>query len=141
MMLLASELAAVEMRVRGATYDEIALAGIGYNCKSAAYKAVQRALKRRAAEPVETVRQLEVSRLDALLGAVWDRALRVGLPDDINSVLKIMKRRAALLGLDAPKKIDITDTVRGLAELQGLDPDMAIRETYALIEESKAVER
>ncbi len=138
MMRHANEVAAVQMRAEGATYDDIVAAGI-YNTSSAAYKAVQRSLQRQAREPVETVRQMEVNRLDLLLKAVWFRAISIGHPDDIRSCLQIMKRRSALLGLDAPKKIDIADMVRQMAVLMGLDPELAVNETQALLDEAKEV--
>jgi hypothetical protein len=54
------------------------------------------------------VRKLECERLDRLLLAVWSRALSGDL-DALDRALALMKRRAALLGLDAPRKIAPTE--------------------------------
>jgi len=63
------------------------------------------------AELAEHVCQLEMNRLDALLNAVWARAMQ-GSVEHINAVLRVMERRARLLGLDAPVKSDVTTDIR-----------------------------
>jgi hypothetical protein len=45
-------------------------------------------------------------RLDELQVAVWDRAINGDLPA-AHCVLKIMDRRAKLLGLDKPEKVEV----------------------------------
>ena len=50
-------------------------------------------------ESLTDVLELEVARLDALLTAVWDKAV-AGKYEAIDRVLKIMDRRAKHLGLD-----------------------------------------
>ena len=55
------------------------------------------------AEPTDALRTLELERLDALQLAIWDQAIQ-GHVANIDRVLSIMKRRSALLGLDAPKR-------------------------------------
>ena len=47
------------------------------------------------------MRMLELRRLDAMLERVWVLT-ETGSPKAIETVLKIMKRRARLMGLDAP---------------------------------------
>jgi hypothetical protein len=94
---------AVELRRTGASYDAIA-GQLGYANRSGAWKAVQQALKRSVRESGDAVRQLENDRLDRLLLSLWKRALEGDL-EALDRVLKIMKRRAELNGLDAPKQL------------------------------------
>lgn len=51
--------------------------------------------------------ELENERLDAMMQNIFDQAQR-GSMDHIDTVLKIMDRRAKLLGLDAPVKTSHT---------------------------------
>jgi hypothetical protein len=99
------EAAAFEMRKRGVAYAQI-----GKALKvtpQGAHAMVTRTLKRieaRLTESVETVRAIEVQRLDSLLFALWPEAQR-GVVRAVEGVLRIMERRAKLLGLDAPAKL------------------------------------
>lgn len=90
---------ALELRKRGMSYSDIA-AAIGYKSPSGAHQAVAHALKKTLREEADGLREMEAERLDALLDAVWDKAMR-GNKDAVDRVLRIMERRARLLGLDA----------------------------------------
>lgn len=97
---------ALEMRKAGATYAHIAQ--VLNITETAARKAVLRALARlneKVSESAEEVRRLELERLDALLAALWGKA-QAGDGAAIDRVLRIMERRARLLGLDAPERIE-----------------------------------
>src|SRR5712692_5936332 len=61
---------ALALRLEGCTYEEIANA-LGYRAKSAAFKAVQGALREVTREGAEAVRDLELRRLDAMLAVLW----------------------------------------------------------------------
>lgn len=98
---------ALELRKTGETFDAIA-ARLGYKTRQAAYTAVDRALKRVLQEPTDEVRKIEAERLDALLLAMWTPAQQ-GDQGAIDRVLRIMERRARLLGIDAPTKIAPTN--------------------------------
>jgi hypothetical protein len=99
---------AVELRKAGMSYEAIA-DELGYAGKSGAYKAVHTALTRTLQEPADELRALEAARLDDLWRGIWLDA-RKGNVAKIDRALKIMARRAALLGLDAPIKTeDVTD--------------------------------
>lgn len=99
---------ALELRKAGVTFDVIA-AQLGYGGKSGAYNAVASAMRRTLQEPADELRALELARLDDLWRGIWVEA-RTGNVQKIDRVLKIMQRRASLLGLDAPKKFaDATD--------------------------------
>lgn len=97
---------AVELRKAGASFQQIA-DQLGYAEPSGAHKAVTRALKAMLREPTEELRALELERLDKMLFGIWRKAIAGGTWE-IDRVLKIMERRATLLGLDAPKKIENT---------------------------------
>jgi hypothetical protein len=97
---------AVELRKHGATFDSIART-VGYASASGAYNAVMRVLRNAKREAGEELIQLEVERLDAMLLAIAP-AVQNGNLHAIDRALKIAARRAALLGLDAPKEVDVT---------------------------------
>jgi hypothetical protein len=82
---------------------------LGYKSASGAEQAVRSAIRKVLQEPAEAVRELEAMRLDALLQALWGKALD-GDVLVIDRVLKIMDRRARLLGLDAPTKTQQENT-------------------------------
>ena len=91
---------AVELRLAGATYAQIA-ARLDWSGPSGAHQEVARAL--RAGESgADQLRELELARLDVLQAAVWPRAV-AGRLEAVDAVLSIMRRRARLLGLVAPR--------------------------------------
>jgi hypothetical protein len=143
---------AVRLRLSGASYEDIARQ-LDYAGRGGAYAAVTRELKRRLYEPAEELRTLELERLDRAQVAVWkvivQHACPVNCPqehvhemepdprDVVNAVsayLRISKRRAELLGLDAPKKIDISAAIRQMAVDNGLDPEAALRDAQQVID-------
>ena len=88
------------MRIKGATYQQIGDA-LGVTLQSA-----NRMVLTGVAEWNATIRRdaanliaLEYARLERLHAAVWDQAI-AGDPAAVDRVLKIMERRAKLLGLD-----------------------------------------
>lgn len=91
---------ALQLRRGGMVYGEIARR-LGFRSASGAYKAVSRACRSIVAEEVELLRRLECQRLDAIHEALWSRALSGDLAA-IDAVVKVMGRRAKLLGLDLP---------------------------------------
>ena len=94
-----------ELRIQGNTFEQIA-SEVGYSGPSGAWQAHQRIKSEWIFESIEEARQLELMRLDELQVAVWDRAINGDLPA-AHCVLKIMDRRAKLLGLDKPEKIEV----------------------------------
>jgi len=120
---------ALELRVQGLSFRQIALE-LKYKGPSGAHGAVDTALERQIREPAEQVRQLELERLDRLQIMPWKQATVIGDPKAIANVLKIMERRAKLLGLDAPIVYDIEDireiarTVYAVIERRVADPEV-----------------
>ncbi|HEX3052699.1 MAG TPA: hypothetical protein VHP83_18715 [Aggregatilineaceae bacterium] len=77
----------------------------------------------------EELRIIEVARLDAILNAMYNKAIN-GDQGAVDRVLRIMERRAKLLGLDAPSKTDVTSGGQPLTfkvvyadEVKSLDAD------------------
>lgn len=95
------EARAVELLMAGRDYDQIA-AELGYSSRSGAWRAVQRALRKRREEVAGEYLDLELDRLDALQAALWDAAM-AGDPKAVDAILKISDRRCELLGLLPPK--------------------------------------
>lgn len=95
---IAREQHVLELRRAGVTFDRIA-EEVGISDRSTAHKIYKRALARTLQEPAAEIRHLEGDRLDRLQVAVWSRALRGDLAA-VDRVLRIMERRAKLLGLD-----------------------------------------
>lgn len=104
---------ALELRKAGVSYQRIAEA-LGFNSPQAAWKAVNSALKKTVQEPSDELRKLEVERLDAAAAAIYP-SVKQGQYGAIDRWIRIMERRAKLLGLDMPAKVDVTS---GGKELQ-----------------------
>jgi hypothetical protein len=101
--LLAKEEQALDLRRSGESYSAIA-AQLGYSDRSAASKAVHRGIGRTLQESADRLVTLESDRLDRLLHGVWDKAIAGDLAA-VDRVLKIMERRAKLLGLDRTAEV------------------------------------
>ena len=101
--------AAVELRIAGTPWHEIANL-LGYDSKASAYTDVRRALEKAVTKlsiPLEAHRQLELDRLDAMQSALWPAVLD-GNTKAIDTALRLMDRRAKLIGLDAPQRHELT---------------------------------
>lgn len=130
--VIARENHALELRRAGASYTAIG-EQLGLD-RSNAYKIVKRAIGRVHQEPATEIRQLEADRLDRLQLSQWQRALG-GDGRALDRVLRIMERRAKLLGLDhehgvAERHLQLeADRVRIMAlafgrALDALDPPL-----------------
>ena len=89
---------AVELRLQGATFDEIA-DRCGYENKSNAYRAVHTAVTRIGREEARDMFDLDIARLDKLMRAAWPKAMD-GDDKAIANVIKILERRARMCGYD-----------------------------------------
>jgi hypothetical protein len=121
---------ALELRAIGMTYEAIA-DQVGYKSRQAAFDAIDRALKKMLREPAEQARNLDLKRLDAMTLALWSQA-RQGNQGAIDRLLRIMERRAKLLGLDAPTKVAPT-TPDGTREYQEMDDEQVARRIQAIL--------
>ena len=118
---------ALELRGRGKSYDEIAVA-LGYKSRSSAFKSVKSAMTKLGRESVAELRTLEDRRLDDLQDAIWPMAMK-GKPGSVRAALAVSESRRRLWGVDAPSKIEIgrfaeTESWRQISEAikQGLEP-------------------
>lgn len=101
-----NQLKALELRKAGIPYQRIA-ESLGYKDASGAWRAVKAALKKTLQEPADELRQIEIERLDAMLSSIW-ASVKQGQYGAIDRAIKIMERKAKLLGMDAPTKTDVT---------------------------------
>ncbi len=102
---LAKDRQVLELRRAGVTFDVIA-ARLGFRDRSGAYRAYSRAMLRTLQPVAAEIRTLEVDRLDRLHAAYWPAALQGDVQAAV-TVLRIMDRRAKLLGLDAPARSEV----------------------------------
>lgn len=110
---------ALEMALAGASYSQIAEA-CGWRNKGTAYTAVQKALAEWAPvdhSAIESLRDRELARLDRLQNAQWMSAMR-GDSRSAETCLRVIDRRCALLGLDAPKKVSVGVTTELDSEIE-----------------------
>ena len=99
----------VRLRRAGLTLDEIAIR-VGYSSPASVHYALKRINERISREDVEEIRNLESERLDLLQAANWDNAMQGDVPAGA-LILRVMERRAKLLGLDMPIRVQQEVTV------------------------------
>lgn len=85
-----------------------------------------------AAQDIAKAKGLDLERIEELIATIWPAA-REGDLKTIDRVIVLLDRRARLLGMDAPTKIDITQRLREIAENAGLDPDEAVAEASRIV--------
>jgi hypothetical protein len=117
-----------ELRIQGHTFDQIA-GEVGFSGPSGAWQAYQRIKSESIFESIDEARQLELMRLDEMQLAVWDRAINGDLPA-AHCVLKIMDRRAKLLGLDKPEIVEVNRW-----DFSGEDLDAEVQRIATMINE------
>jgi hypothetical protein len=108
---------ALELRMSGASYQQIADA-LNLGHKARAWELVRDALRienERVATLREEYRDLNLARLERLMRVHWVPALEGDL-DRAKHILDLMRREAALLGLDAPKQIVVSPGVQQAAD-------------------------
>lgn len=125
---------ALKYRKAGYTYDMIA-ERVGYASASGAEKAIKSALHKMLRDEVQDVLDFELARLDEMMAGAYIMATG-GNPAAIASVLKIMERRAKLLGLDAPVKtynfnVEIVSRAWEAIEASGVNPTEAFERIIA----------
>lgn len=120
------EAEALSLRLAGYSYGEIA-SELGYANGSGAHKAVMRALEKlHPIEKAEKLRRIEAARLDRLWRRLWAK-LEEGDLSVVDRLLRIMERRARLLGLDANKMEIALGVERKPLRLTDLFPPEAVR--------------
>lgn len=103
----------ITLRRQGMSYPAIGeAAGCSNQYAYSVVKAYLDDLAKNATEGAEEIRRIELERLDLLLSRWLPRA--VGEPDNPKAaeiVMKTMDRRAKLLGLDAPEKLESVNII------------------------------
>jgi hypothetical protein len=104
--------AAIQMKIAGASWDEIATV-IGFPNGQAAIVAVERALEKelKSEENKKHMRQMAGMRLERMLRGVWAKAIDPANPEHLNAVTKareLIDRHAKLYGLDAPTEFTVS---------------------------------
>lgn len=99
-----------QLRLKGKSFRAIgAELGVSHAQAFADYKDVMDELKASTMESAEQQRRIDLERLDALLAGLAERAMS-GLEERATEAyLKVLDRRAKLLGLDAPDKHEIAE--------------------------------
>jgi hypothetical protein len=142
---------AMRLKAAGKTLDEIMAEVPGYRSRAAVSQDISRALQQRVrdeGEAADELRALELERLDALYKAAWEvlerphltvshgKVVKLTRPDGtemtlrddaptlqaIDRLLRIAERRAKLLGLDSPVKLETRGVLTFVVE--GVDPEM-----------------
>ena len=98
---------ALQLRIAGASFQTIA-DRLGYSGPQGAYEAVKSALDATIREPADELRKVDLERLERMLLGIWQQAIQ-GHHGAIDKALKLLERRAKLLGLDAPTKLTGAD--------------------------------
>ena len=139
-----AELQAVQMRAIGYTYEQVADATLWctpyhranpepgcpacermYSSRSAAKRAIDRALEREYAagsDTRESLRRQQLAQIDLVLGPAMRRATGrdgvegAGIEAAVTSCVRLFDRRAKLLGLDAPIRVDRTSELDAQVE-------------------------
>ena len=91
-----------------------------------ACKDVREALKERRAvldDEVDELRIVEAERLDRLFFVAYKQAVRDGQLPAIDRALRIMERRARLLGLDRPARTEVTGAEGGALRVEAVALD------------------
>jgi hypothetical protein len=101
--LEAKELKVLELRRAGFTFQRIA-EEVGYATPSGAQRALERIMTRNVPQAPDEFRWQELDRLDRMQVALWPRAMK-GDDRAIGTIVRLMERRARLVGIDAPQRI------------------------------------
>lgn len=131
---------AIELRIGGATLDEIAKS-LGYAHRSVAGQAIQRGLKAKVSEAADEYRNLHIVRLEQLYMKFHAQAIQ-GNRQALEGCLKILLREAKLLGLDAPTRTEVAgeillrDIAGRAAELYDLDAAEILAEAEKILAET-----
>ena len=97
---------ALTLRMEGKTFEAIG-EELGFATKGGAYVSVKRSLDAITREPAEMLIKLDLERIDVLWEIQYLRA-QSGDVQAMAACMKLMERRAKLLGLDAPVRQEVT---------------------------------
>jgi hypothetical protein len=121
---------ALELWLRGTTYQQIACSGIGIMTASGVAKAVKRALRAIPEKAAQEARQAMGERLQRMRFKAWEAA-KSNPVGALNTLIKIEEREAKLFGLDRPTRVEVG------GENGGAIPITVVREIASRIELGK----
>lgn len=119
---------ALDLRISGKSYRTIGKA-LGISGKTA-FDDVKRAMERQRRETNDTLdhhRALQLSRLDRAVEGIWP-AVKKGDKEAARVLVRLEKRRAELLGLDAPTKHELD--LNAIVEASPAAAARLVRETF-----------
>lgn len=132
--ILKQQMAAFKLRVAGTSYRKIAKElNVGLRTAWKYVQAAMEELRIETKQSVEETRELDLIALDELQSIMFKSVRKNKSKRGVDRIIKIMERRAKLLGLDAPTRIDIEGRLRELAAREGLDEEEVIREATRII--------
>ena len=111
---------ATQMRIQGHEWETIAATCGIRGGKGAAYNLVNNALKAEQREASDELRTLEALRLNALFNVYYPKALD-GDGWSFDRCLRLMERRAALLGIDQKVEVGVSASM----QLVAVEPEIA----------------
>jgi hypothetical protein len=121
---------AIQLNLAGVDYERIA-EQLGYKSVQHVSVDIHRALENHLKEQrlaLDLHVQLELDRLERLQAAFWGAALQ-GDPKAGDMVMKIMARRAKMMGTDSTLKVEITTIDQVEAEIRELRQRLALNDT------------
>lgn len=119
---------AVKMRIAGHSPDDIA-SELGYVSPAAASADIYEAISKQLTTPdqnVEVLREIECRRMDQMLLALQPGIER-GNPRSVEIAIRILERRAKMLGLDSATKVELLTVDAIDAQIAKLTEQMAER--------------
>ena len=97
---------ALQLRLAGRRFSEIAEA-LGYKSHTGAIEAVRSALLKTLQAPADEYRALTLERLTKVLAVFWPRMLS-GDEKATDRVLRVLEQIRELLGLDMPRRVEVS---------------------------------
>ena len=133
-----------ELRLSGFTSQRAIAARLGVDPATINrdFKELDAKFQEIAAQDIARAKGLDLERIEALIDAIWDKAAK-GDTWSVDRVVKLLERKASMLGLDAPKKTEVTGKDGGpmqmehitamLAADMGLDPAEVLAEADRIV--------
>jgi AcrR family transcriptional regulator len=133
-----------EMRLAGFTSQRAIAQRLGVDKATISrdFKELDAKFQEIAAQDIVRAKGLDLERIEALIDAIWAKAEN-GDTWSIDRIVKLLERKANMLGLDAPKKTEVTGKDGGpmqvehitsmLAADMGLDPEEVLAEADRIV--------
>lgn len=96
--------------------------GVNQGTISRDIRAIEAEWRQQSIADLAEARGQDLQRLDRLLAGIWDQA-RKGHLGAIDRVVKVLERRAKILGYDAPERMAILGELTATVELVTIDPE------------------